>query len=87
VRSRLRNGQAYGYASAKYVHQLPDNTRHEVVWVYARALRAQWLAGAAFAVFSFLLVFFEKHVELRKEPNTEIGLDEEGKGLHRNDGV
>jgi MFS family permease len=76
VRDQLKNGQAYGYASGGYVQQLPAETRHEVVKVYIHALRTQWIAAAAFAIFSFLLVFVEKHVDLRKDLNTESGLDE-----------
>lgn len=76
VRNLLRNGQAYGYASGGFVNELPSDTRQEVIRVYVHALRAQWYAAAAFAVFSFFLVFFEKHVELRKDLNTEFGLDE-----------
>jgi EmrB/QacA subfamily drug resistance transporter len=76
VRELLKNGAAYGYASGGYVARLPDNIRREVVDVYVKALRAVWLAAVAFAVFSFLMVFVMKHVELRKELNTEFGLDE-----------
>ncbi|KAF2122852.1 major facilitator superfamily domain-containing protein [Lophiotrema nucula] len=79
VRDQLKNGAAYGYASGGYVNKLPDETRHEVVRIYVHALRAVWIAAAAFAAFSFLLVFAEKHVELRKELNTEYGLDDDGK--------
>ncbi|KAF2729059.1 MFS general substrate transporter [Polyplosphaeria fusca] len=85
VRDQLRNGQAYGYASGGYVNHLPDQTRDEVIKVYVHALRAQWLAGAAFAIFSFLLVFLEKHVELRKELDTEFGLDEGEKVADKSD--
>jgi MFS family permease len=85
VQDQLRNGQAYGYASGGYVHRLPEETRHEVIRVYVHALRAQWLAGAAFAIFSFLLVFFEKHVELRKELDTEFGLDEGDETANKRD--
>jgi EmrB/QacA subfamily drug resistance transporter len=76
VRDLLKNGAAYGYASGGYIKNLPNATRHEVIQVYVRALRAVWLAAMAFAVFSFLLVFLEKHVELRQELNTEFGLEE-----------
>jgi MFS family permease len=85
VRDLLRNGQAYGYASGGFIQRLPAETRQEVVRVYVHALRAQWLAGAAFAIISFLLVFVEKHVELRKELDTEFGLDEGDEVVDKSD--
>jgi hypothetical protein len=87
VRDQLRNEQAYGYASGGYVHKLPEETRHEVIRVYVHALRSQWLACAAFAILSFLLVFLEKHVELRKALDSEFGLDEREKTLDKSDGA
>jgi hypothetical protein len=47
--------------------------------VFTGALRTVWLIGIAFAGLGFLLVFVEKEIELRKELNTEFGMEERKK--------
>lgn len=80
VAEMLSGGRAYQYATAAFVNSIEDeNTRHEVVEVFAGALRFVWLIGIAFAGIGFLLVFIEKEVELRNELNTEFGIEERKK--------
>jgi hypothetical protein len=76
VRAQLANGAAYGYASGGFIQDLPPNVREEVISVYVAALQTVWQVAVAFAGLGFLLVFGEKQVELRKELQTEFGLDE-----------
>lgn len=76
----LTGGRAYQYATAAFVSSIEDTTtRAEVVQLFSGALRVVWLIGIAFAGVGFLLVFVEKEVELRKELNTEFGMEERKK--------
>ena len=76
----LTGGRAYQYATAAFVDSIEDvNTRAEVVEVFSGALQVVWLIGIAFAGIGFLLVFVEKEIELRKELNTEFGMEERKK--------
>jgi MFS family permease len=77
VRSILADGRAYGYASASIIGHLPEDVRAEVLSVYTDALRAVWQAAIAFSLASFVVVFLTKHIELRKDLETEFGLEEE----------
>lgn len=76
----LTGGRAYQYATAAFVNGIEDeSTRKNVVNVFAGALRTVWLIGIAFAGLGFLLVFVEEEIELRKELNTEFGMEERKK--------
>ncbi|KAK0721230.1 hypothetical protein B0T21DRAFT_423599, partial [Apiosordaria backusii] len=44
-----------------------------------RHLTVVWLAGLGFALFGFLLVFLERHVDMRVTLETEFGLEERPK--------
>lgn len=74
TRADLANGAAYGFASEGSLRNLPADTKSEVVSVYVDALRTVWQIAIAFSCLGFLCVFIEKHVELRKELDTEYGL-------------
>jgi MFS family permease len=76
VRNQLAHGAAYGFASNGFIQSLSGQVRSEVTHVYAAALKTVWEVAVAFAGLGFLCVFFEKHVPLREELNTEFGLDE-----------
>lgn len=80
LRLRLINGQAYGYANQNYIRGLDSEAREQVISVYADALKSVWYASIAFAVFSFLLVFVEKHVPMRTELDTKFGLEDRTSG-------
>ncbi|KAI0012186.1 major facilitator superfamily domain-containing protein [Xylariaceae sp. FL0662B] len=75
VRALLANGGAYSYALS--VKDLTGQTLEETLNVYGEALRIVWLVGLAFALVGFLLVFAEKHVDMRVTLETEFGLDTE----------
>ena len=79
VRSVLSSGSAYGYASGTYIGSLPEDVRAEVLGVYTMALKAVWEAAIAFALISFVAVFFAKDIELRKELKTDFGLEDQKK--------
>jgi MFS family permease len=79
LRSQLAGGGAYAFASEQAVQRLPEPTRAKVISVYIRSLNAVWQVGIALSVFSFLLVFVERHVELRQELETDFGIREENR--------
>ncbi|KAK4444193.1 putative transporter [Podospora aff. communis PSN243] len=84
VRAEFEGGDgAYMHALAELVNSFSEPSRTEIISVYSRALKLVWQAGVAFSGLSFLLVFLEKEVKLRKELETEYGLEPEqeaGKG-------
>lgn len=73
VRSALANGGAYSYALE--VRHLKGAILQQTLRVYSEALRDVWFVGLAFAVVGFLLVFVEKHVDMRVTLDTEFGLE------------
>lgn len=75
LRAQLANGAAYAYASQQSIQNLPETAKAQVMGVYVKSLRTVWQVGIAFSVLAFFLVFIEKHIPLRKELDTEYGLD------------
>ncbi|CAO2649123.1 Nn.00g100720.m01.CDS01 [Neocucurbitaria sp. VM-36] len=76
LRQQLRNGQAYGFASqARSAREIasPDLWA-EAVDVYQHSLRTIWFMGIGIAC--FLMVWVEKTIPLRKELETQYGLDD-----------
>ncbi|MCJ1325242.1 hypothetical protein MMC10_001904 [Thelotrema lepadinum] len=76
LRSALANGGAYQYAAGgSRLSSLPATIHEQAVALYTTALKPVWQVGIAFSLLGFLVVFLEKHVELRKELNTEFGIE------------
>lgn len=77
LRTQLSEGQAYSFASQ--VHKVRDDYSaamwSEVTEVYITSLRAVWWFGLAISLLAFLCVSGEKELELRKELETEYGLE------------
>lgn len=82
ARAALRGGSAYEHATKAFVESFRDEkTRAQVVGLYADSLKRMWQIGVVFAGLSFLAVFFERPVLLRKELETEFGLETSEKDL------
>jgi EmrB/QacA subfamily drug resistance transporter len=77
LRAQLRDGQAYGFASQAHRirNTVPSEVWSEVVDVYQKSLRVIWYIGAGICVVSFCLVWIEKSIPLRKELDTQYGID------------
>ncbi|KAM7208250.1 Major facilitator superfamily domain containing protein [Naviculisporaceae sp. PSN 640] len=77
VKGLLADGAAYAYAASPAgnggIDSLNEETRMEVTSLYVRALRVVWLVVVGVSCLGFLVTFLEKHVELRKEHETEFG--------------
>ncbi|KAL9036216.1 MAG: hypothetical protein Q9180_004426 [Flavoplaca navasiana] len=80
VRHQFANGAAYGLASGGQIPKLSVDVQNQVIDVYVITLQRVWQVAIAFSCLGFFIVFIEKHVELRKELNTEFGLQEGGSG-------
>lgn len=78
LRTQLSGGQAYSFASQihKVQSDYSTDTWIEVTEVYIESLKAIWWFGLAISLLSLLAVGGEKELELRKELETEYGLDE-----------
>ncbi|OJD30267.1 major facilitator superfamily protein [Diplodia corticola] len=80
AREALGEGGAYEHASKAFVESFAsEETRRQIVRVYADSLKRMWQIGVVFAGVSFVAVFFERPVKLRKELETDFGLEKETK--------
>jgi hypothetical protein len=81
LRKELEDGVAYSFAS--HVHevggQYDSSVWNEVVQVYVKSLKTIWWVGLAFSLVGFFVVGAERGLELRKELETEYGIDEDKK--------
>ncbi|KAI4207811.1 MAG: hypothetical protein LQ348_000448 [Seirophora lacunosa] len=75
VRAQLAGGEAYEHATAAFVRPLDPVTEAQVKALFVAALRRSWLIGIVFAGVSVMAVGFEKRTELRKELETDFGLE------------
>ncbi|EOD51426.1 Tetracycline resistance protein TetB/drug resistance transporter [Neofusicoccum parvum] len=65
VRNSLKNGAAYGKASADFIKSLTADTRVEVVALYVSSLRVNWFVAMAVALVAFILACSEKHIDIK----------------------
>ena len=79
VQGKLSDGHAYEYASGSYIASMPENTKREVIDVFAKSLTIGWGVLIAFPLSGMILVLVEKHLPLRTNLNTNYGLDEREK--------
>lgn len=79
VRKQIGAGQAYEHATAAFLRPLDQNTRRQVIGLFTEALKRSWLIGTVFAGISVLAVAVEKRTKLRKELETDFGLQKETK--------
>ncbi|KAI0509027.1 major facilitator superfamily MFS_1 [Xylaria bambusicola] len=75
----LKDGNAYTFASGTIggqvsIGSLPEPGKSQVLRLYSEALHVVWLVFVAVAGLGFLVVFFLKHIELRKRGETAFGL-------------
>lgn len=76
IRAVLANGGAYQFAAGgSSLASLPPVTHAETVALYTTALKPVWQVLLAFSILGFLVVLFETPIELRKELDTEFGID------------
>ncbi|KAF2765482.1 MFS general substrate transporter, partial [Teratosphaeria nubilosa] len=76
VRSQLMGGHAYEHATKSFVKQFGEPLQSEVVGVFTDSLKLGWQLSTIFSGVSFLLVFLEREIPLRKELDTEFGMED-----------
>ncbi|KAK5652234.1 hypothetical protein OQA88_10731 [Cercophora sp. LCS_1] len=74
ARALLSAGGAYQQASAAFVEQFPPEVQAEIRALYVSALRRVFWISAIFSGLGVLLVLIEKEVPLRKQLETEYGI-------------
>ncbi|KPM41004.1 hypothetical protein AK830_g5535 [Neonectria ditissima] len=76
ARETLSNGDAYGSATRAFVMQFDEPTRGQIRDVFLKALKRVFMISVAFGGTAFVAALFEKDIPLRKELDTEYGLEE-----------
>lgn len=79
VAAAFAGGKAYSLVSGGFVQSLPPSVKQQVVNMLTHSLKPVWYGGVAFSLLGFVLSFFEKHVELRTQLDTDYGLEKEKK--------
>ncbi|KAI8630956.1 MFS general substrate transporter [Xylariaceae sp. FL1651] len=67
----LSHGGAYESASNIFLDSFPAHIRDVIISIYERSLKQVWQIGIVFAGLGFLVIVFEKNLELRKEKGTQ----------------
>ncbi|GKT97457.1 multidrug resistance protein fnx1 [Colletotrichum tofieldiae] len=78
ARGLLQHGDSYASATKAFVEGFPEPTRSQIIDVFTEAMRMVFFIAIAFGGLAFLLSFLEKEVKLRKELETEFGLEDRG---------
>ncbi|SPO07535.1 related to putative multidrug transporter Mfs1.1 (major facilitator family protein) [Cephalotrichum gorgonifer] len=76
ARAQLGGGQAYSHATAELVDSFGGPVGDQIRDVYSRSIQRVWHIAIVVAGLSFLLSLVEKEVVLRKELETDFGLEE-----------
>lgn len=76
AREMLSNGNAYASATRAFVTAFPEPVQIQIRDVFAEAMRMVFLVGIAIVGLAFLITFAEREVKLRKELETEFGLED-----------
>lgn len=86
VREQLAQGRSYEHATKTFMQTITNPITHrQVQGVYIDAMKLVWYISVGFAAFGFFLAFLMKEVPLRKELETEFGIDEKRQKSTRTD--
>lgn len=80
AREVLSSGDAYASATRAFVLQFYEPVRGQIRHVFMLALRKVYAISMAFGGLAFLLALFEKDIPLRKDLDTQYGLEEKVPG-------
>ncbi|PQE04871.1 major Facilitator Superfamily protein [Rutstroemia sp. NJR-2017a BBW] len=70
----------------KHLSSISSPTLQKELEVYVKSLRTIWWVGLAFSIVGFFVVGAERGLELRKELETEYGIDDEKKATTKDNG-
>jgi predicted transcriptional regulator len=76
AREALTSGDSYQSATRAFVQQFEEAIQSQIRHVFMLSLRKVYIISVAFGGFAFLLSLFEKDIPLRKELDTQYGLEE-----------
>ncbi|KFX97091.1 hypothetical protein V490_02966 [Pseudogymnoascus sp. VKM F-3557] len=76
TRELLSHGHAYQYGSRDFVNSFAEPLKGQIIGVYSDSLRVVWFVALGVSAIPFLLSFGEEQIKLRKELDTEYGLEE-----------
>lgn len=76
VRSILQGGGAYEHASKAFLSSLDAKLRNDVVEIFTSGIKFTWQISIAFSGCGLILALIIPSVRLRKDLNTNFGLDE-----------
>ncbi|KAJ4261620.1 hypothetical protein NW762_007052 [Fusarium torreyae] len=76
AREMLSSGDSYQSATRAFVLQFEEAIQTQIRHVFMLSLRKVFIISVAFGGLAFVLSLFEKDVPLRKELDTQYGLDE-----------
>lgn len=77
VAAQLSGGRSYESATRAFMDTIANSvTKAQVRSVYIDALKLVWYVSVAFAGLGFFLVFLMKEIPLRKELDTQFGIEE-----------
>ncbi|KAI1776653.1 multidrug resistance protein Fnx1 [Hypoxylon cercidicola] len=78
LRARLADGGAYSLASREFLQSFNSEPelKAAVVGIYVDSLKLTWQVALAFCLLGFLIPVIIKEIPLRKELNTEFGIDQ-----------
>lgn len=75
ARAALSGGKAYEEASASLSSQFTGEVHSQVIHVYNMGLKRVWQIGIVFSAVSLVVALLEKEVPMRKDLNTDFGLE------------
>ncbi|KAH6950657.1 major facilitator superfamily domain-containing protein [Fusarium avenaceum] len=76
ARKALTLGDSYQSATRAFVQQFEEAVQSQIRHVFMLSLRKVYIISVAFGGLAFLLSLFEKDIPLRKELDTQYGLEE-----------
>ncbi|KAH0433121.1 multidrug resistance protein fnx1 [Colletotrichum camelliae] len=79
AREVLRHGDAYASATKVFVESFPTPVRDQIIEVFTESLKKVFFIALSFAGLAFFMSFLEREVKLRRELETEFGLEEKEK--------
>lgn len=74
AREALLSGHAYEHGTAAFLDTFQGENREQIVTGFAESLRLSWQVGIAFAGVSLLAALFERRVKLRRNLESDFGL-------------
>ncbi|KAK4223859.1 major facilitator superfamily domain-containing protein [Podospora fimiseda] len=83
VRAQFGKGLAYEHASAAFISKLSPEIKNTIIDTFRESFKLVWGVFFAFAVFGFFVTWMENQVSLRKELDSDYGLEKKTKNVEK----